>query len=122
MYLLPSMSVIWQPSASLMNRGVPPTALNARTGELTPPGISLRALANAASELGIDRWVAAGAAGSEETGVVGWSRIGERNLMTRPRDRQRGLPRALRCWATLRAARVEQEFSPNPVTCGRNAD
>ena len=32
-----------------MNRGVPPTERNARTGELTPPGISVLARANAAS-------------------------------------------------------------------------
>src|SRR4051812_29662578 len=42
------------PSACLMNGGVPPTALKARTGELTPPGITFFALANAASELAID--------------------------------------------------------------------
>src|SRR5215211_6533961 len=51
MYALPSMSVTVQPPACLMNRGVPPTALNARTGELTPPGMSTRAFAKAASEL-----------------------------------------------------------------------
>src|SRR5947207_14182916 len=55
MYWFPSISVTAQPSASLMKTGVPPTALNARTGDETPPGISLRALANADSELAIDR-------------------------------------------------------------------
>src|SRR5207248_8974097 len=66
MYLFPSTSVTMQPSPCLINNGVPPTALNARTGDETPPGISLRARAKAASELAIDRWTAAvGAAGLE---------------------------------------------------------
>jgi hypothetical protein len=38
-----------------MNGGVPPTALKARTGELTPPGMSFLAFAKAASELAIVR-------------------------------------------------------------------
>ena len=37
-YSLPSTSVSHAPRAERMNRGVPPTALNARTGEFTPPG------------------------------------------------------------------------------------
>src|SRR4051794_3384850 len=32
--------MIVEPSARVMKRGVPPTARNARTGELTPPGIT----------------------------------------------------------------------------------
>src|SRR4051812_37870527 len=36
-----------------MNRGVPPTAPNARTGELTPPGVTASARANSASEAGV---------------------------------------------------------------------
>jgi hypothetical protein len=32
-----------------MKRGVPPTALNARTGEFTPPGVTARARSNQAS-------------------------------------------------------------------------
>src|SRR5215212_8242192 len=35
-----------------MNRGVPPTARNARTGELTPPGTMARARSNRAWEAG----------------------------------------------------------------------
>src|SRR6476619_2527404 len=35
-----------------MNRGVPPTARKARTGEFTPPGITVWARANAST----DRW------------------------------------------------------------------
>src|SRR3972149_8136544 len=34
-----------------MKGGVPPTAPNARTGEFTPPGISLRARSNSSSDL-----------------------------------------------------------------------
>ncbi len=37
-----------------MNRGVPPTARKARTGEFTPPGISVLARSNAASEWAIE--------------------------------------------------------------------
>src|SRR3954470_16771308 len=55
MYVLPSTSFTCGPLPSLMNTGVPPTALNARTGELTPPGMSCRALAHAASELVLGR-------------------------------------------------------------------
>ena len=32
-----------------MNRGVPPTEPNARTGEFTPPGMTARARANSES-------------------------------------------------------------------------
>src|SRR5688500_16677671 len=38
-----------------MNRGVPPTPLNARTGELTPPGMTSRAAANADSDFAVLR-------------------------------------------------------------------
>jgi hypothetical protein len=50
------MSVIVAPSASLMNRGVPPTDLNALTGELTPPGINFDARPDADREFSIERW------------------------------------------------------------------
>ena len=40
------------PSPRTMNRGVPPTARNARTGELTPPGTMARARSNRAWEAG----------------------------------------------------------------------
>ena len=40
MYSLPSTSVMRAPLADLMNRGVPPTPMKLRAGELTPPGIS----------------------------------------------------------------------------------
>src|SRR5919107_1301427 len=55
MYVLPSTSLTYAPAPSRMNTGVPPTALNARTGELTPPGMSWRALEKAASEFSVDR-------------------------------------------------------------------
>src|SRR4051812_38819194 len=35
-----------------MNRGVPPTARNARTGEFTPPGMTARARSKRAAEAG----------------------------------------------------------------------
>src|SRR5215468_9116779 len=43
MYSLPSTSKIRAPLPRAMKRGVSPTDPNARTGLLTPPGISLRA-------------------------------------------------------------------------------
>ena len=36
-----------------MNRGVPPTAENARTGEFTPPGIAAHALSNRRREFSV---------------------------------------------------------------------
>lgn len=38
MYRFPSASVRYAPSARSTNGGAPPTALNALTGEFTPPG------------------------------------------------------------------------------------
>ena len=49
-YSLPSTSVSQAPSAEAMNRGVPPTALNARTGELTPPGVTASARSKSAAD------------------------------------------------------------------------
>ncbi|GAB3789929.1 hypothetical protein GCM10027601_32440 [Nocardioides ungokensis] len=40
---MPSTSVSQAPRAERMKRGVPPTALKARTGEFTPPGVTARA-------------------------------------------------------------------------------
>jgi len=39
-YNFPSTSVMVAPLALAINRGVPPTPRNARTGEFTPPGIN----------------------------------------------------------------------------------
>src|SRR3954451_18623038 len=50
-YSLPSTSNRYAPCARSMNRGVPPTALNARTGELTPPGVTPRARSKSAAEV-----------------------------------------------------------------------
>ena len=50
MYRWPSASQMRAPSALRMKRGVPPTALNARTGEFTPPGIRRCARAKSSSD------------------------------------------------------------------------
>ena len=49
-YSWPSTSVSRAPEAERMKRGVPPTARKARTGELTPPGVTALARANRASD------------------------------------------------------------------------
>ena len=49
-YSLPSTSVSQAPWAERMKRGVPPTALKARTGEFTPPGVTTRARSNRARD------------------------------------------------------------------------
>src|SRR5687768_27776 len=63
------------PSPLRMKSGVPPTALNARTGELTPPGMRRRARANSCSD-----WVMAGSGrpAHEVLGVVGEDHVGPR--------------------------------------------
>src|ERR1700730_14318004 len=43
MYSFSSASQRWDPLPRTINRGSPPTARNARTGEFTPPGIMLSA-------------------------------------------------------------------------------
>src|SRR5947207_8682111 len=48
MYSRPSSSTRRAPRPSRKKTGVPPTAPKARTGELTPPGISARDLSNSA--------------------------------------------------------------------------
>ncbi|EMY35625.1 hypothetical protein D477_003368 [Arthrobacter crystallopoietes BAB-32] len=49
-YSRPSASVRCGPAAETITGGVPPTEPKARTGEFTPPGISLRARLNSSSE------------------------------------------------------------------------
>ena len=49
-YSLPSTSVSHAPCADRMKRGVPPTALKARTGEFTPPGVTVRARSKSAAD------------------------------------------------------------------------
>ena len=56
-YSLPSTSVSQAPWALRMKRGVPPTALNARTGEFTPPGVTAWARSKSALETGAGRAV-----------------------------------------------------------------
>src|SRR4029453_16291251 len=51
MKVLPSMSVTRAPDARAMKCGDPPTAANARTGECTPPGKSVFALAKSVVDL-----------------------------------------------------------------------
>src|ERR1700679_2968436 len=51
MSLLPSTSHTCAPLALLTKNGLPPTARNARTGELTPPGINFSASAKSLSDL-----------------------------------------------------------------------
>src|SRR5262245_25639605 len=46
MYSRPSASQMRLPCPRSMKRGVPPTARNARTGELTPPGMIFRERSN----------------------------------------------------------------------------
>ncbi len=50
-YSVPSTSKRYGPCARSMKRGVPPTALKARTGELTPPGVTARARSSSAAEV-----------------------------------------------------------------------
>ena len=54
-YRLPSASVSQYPWAEVMNRGVPPTEVKARTGEFTPPGITAQASANSFAETSVLR-------------------------------------------------------------------
>jgi hypothetical protein len=95
-----------------MNSGVPPTDLNARTGELTPPGITFRARAKAAVELSVDRLGMVGAilGTSACTGKLGWRRGGEANAKTRWREGRREGERGL--------ALVCARLSPVFLRCG----
>src|SRR5674476_809186 len=55
MKVFPSTSRTADPFALSMKRGVPPTDPNARTGELTPPGIIVFASANSLLEVFVVR-------------------------------------------------------------------
>src|SRR5665213_301941 len=50
MYSFPSASKIREPSPRTMKGGVPPTLRQARTGELTPPGMESRARSKSSRE------------------------------------------------------------------------
>lgn len=51
-YSRPSASVRYGPVPDTMNRGVPPTARKARTGEFTPPGVTREARSKSVCETG----------------------------------------------------------------------
>ena len=51
-YSRPSASVRYGPEPDTMNRGVPPTARKARTGEFTPPGVTAAARSKRVCETG----------------------------------------------------------------------
>src|SRR5882757_9626618 len=106
MYSFPSTSVTMHPSASRMNRGVPPTALNARTGELTPPGMYCCALTNAVWELAVDR--------SVDSAIV-TSQFKKDHLLRHSRRVHRSCPRR---GSRGRAARVyDISFKSFPPRC-----
>src|SRR3984957_7207640 len=70
-----------------MKRGTPPTARKARTGELTPPGITAHAASKSAWERGIEaKWEAGGF--MVPIGAVGaeakYSRHGRSGMAARP--------------------------------------
>ncbi len=54
-YSRPSASVRYGPRPDTMNRGVPPTARKARTGEFTPPGVTADARSNRSCEAGASK-------------------------------------------------------------------
>ena len=54
-YSLPSTSRSQAPLPEAMNRGVPPTALKARTGEFTPPGVTRWARSNQSADPEVER-------------------------------------------------------------------
>jgi len=69
-----------------MNRGVPPTARKARTGELTPPGVPARARSKSAADPGAsagyslpsaDAMAGGSTAGVELTGPVSQAFLGD---------------------------------------------
>src|SRR5579884_3921217 len=65
---LPSTSNRCAPSPQAIKIGSPPTARNARTGELTPPGISFCAFSNRAFDLGRFMKVSAGSPAADAGG------------------------------------------------------
>src|SRR3954469_12733170 len=65
----------YAPSPWAMKRGVPPTARKARTGELTPPGITRRARSNSSALVGIVRTAAPGAASVDVAWILRRHRV-----------------------------------------------
>jgi hypothetical protein len=89
---LPSASVSQAPEAEVMKRGVPPTAVNARTGEFTPPGVTARARSNQASLAAVVEGMVA-----EVTGSLSRRRAKD------PHSVRAGFPRM---WVGAQAARA----------------
>src|SRR5215207_6801897 len=83
-----------QPSPSRTKTGVPPTPANARTGELTPPGMTCRAFAKAAAEFAVFRAVfpAMVRSGNEPEGPIVETTAAERNAGRPPFDGPVQLP------------------------------
>src|SRR5437867_4250423 len=87
---------MWAPRPRTMKGGSPPTALNARTGELTPPGISLRARSKRRLEVskllgrsGSPISSHPGRPGEESRRLAG--EISEDEIRSRPPDRRQRL-------------------------------
>src|ERR1700678_3639191 len=81
-----------------MKRGVPPTALNARTGEFTPPGMTAQASSNSFDETSVCTCSSVPAAGSSPTTGCsccafdvgqGWLHGGRRQYGAKGERRQR---------------------------------
>src|SRR5438067_1412630 len=84
MYSLPSASQMCPPSPRWMKSGCPPTARNARTGELTPPGITDSARLNSCSDFDIVK-----SRGLQELGQLHCV-IGNQNIRACALDRRNG--------------------------------
>jgi hypothetical protein len=59
-----------------MKRGVPPTALNARTGEFTPPGMTAQASSNSFAETSVRTSTSVPAAAGGFTTGCSWQPVG----------------------------------------------
>src|SRR3954471_25030601 len=86
MYWLSSTSQTVAPRPRAMNRGVPPTARKARTGESTPPGRSVSASAKSAAEVLVNK-----ASLLAQPARHSFREVGERQIRPRPGDRQQRL-------------------------------
>ncbi len=89
-YSLPSTSRSQAPWADRMKRGVPPTALNARTGEFTPPGVTAAGpVEELRRSVGLQQGVS-GAVSGAHTSIV---TEGENTVTSAPEDPGGGWPR-----------------------------
>src|SRR4051794_40728099 len=105
-----------------MNRGVPPTELNARTGEFTPPGMAAFARSNHALDCSVPVLTrpvnliqpSAGARGHRRRiGRDPWRRPTQNEVQSRKPGRRAADPRHLR-WAPKMAGR--RPGGEQPVT------